>query len=143
MRIVLFCLAIVAGLTTCRKDKIDVNSFWECNQSQNLDSLAITGKLIGSWKWSKQACFWTGQTKSSNKNILATFKNDQTFSISGDTNTRSQGTWRIVKVDFSSWGLDLSSSSEYLYGHILFCGNQVLFNDSYRDGCDNLFVRRN
>ena len=39
----------------------------------------------------------------------------------------------------NSWGLD--TQSEYLFGRILFCDNQVLDNDSYRDGCDNLFTR--
>ena len=143
MRIFLSFLVIVAGLTACKKDKLDIISFWECNQSQHLDSLAIPGKLIGSWKWSKQSCFWAGKTISANKNIQVTFKNDQTFSVSEDAITLTQGTWKIGKADVSSWGLDLSSPSEYLFGRILFCGNQVLFNDSYRDGCDNLFDKLN
>ena len=144
MRNILFCLTVVAGLTACKKEKLDVSSFWECNQSQHLDSLTISGKLVGSWKWSKQSCFETGQVTSADKNIQVTFKYDQTFSVSGDAFTPlTQGIWKIVKVDVSSWELDLSSPSEYLSGRILFCGNQVLFNDSFRDGCDNLFDKNN
>jgi hypothetical protein len=143
MRIILFCLAIIAGLSACKKEQLDLKLFWECNQSQHLDSLAISGKLVGSWKWSKQSCFWTGQTTSADKNLQVTFKNDKSFSISENAGILSQGIWKIVKLDVSSWGLDLSSPSEYLYGRILFCSNQVLFNDSYRDGCDNLFDRIN
>ncbi|HEX6222872.1 MAG TPA: hypothetical protein VFZ52_00580, partial [Chryseolinea sp.] len=128
-------------LTACKKeDKLDVGSYWRCNQSQNLDSTAISAKLIGSWTWSKQACFWTGRTVSANKNIKVTFRSDRTFSVNENATSLTQGTWKVVHEDGNSWGLELSSPSEYLHGRILFCDNQVVLNDSYRDGCDNLFI---
>jgi hypothetical protein len=141
MRLVLFCVTILAAFAACKKDKLDVNLFWNCNQSQHLDTTAISVKLMSSWTWSKQACFGTGNTVAANKNIKVTFRTDHTFSVNENATLLTQGTWKLVQLDSNSCRLDLSSASEYLYGRILFCDDQVLFNDSYRDGCDNLFIK--
>jgi hypothetical protein len=144
MRHILFFLIIVTFLTACKKDKLDIGSFWNCNQSQNLDTTTISSKLFGSWRWGKQVCGnGAGKTKTADKNIKVTFKTDRTFSVNENATLLTQGTWKLVKVDGNSWVLDLSSASEYLYGRILFCDYRVLFNDSYRDGCDNLFDKTN
>ena len=144
MRHTLLCLTIIAGLIACKKEKLDINAFWQCNQSQNLDTTAISSKLLGSWSWSKQVCGdGAGKIKNADKNIKVTFRTDRTFSVDENAISLTQGTWKLVKVDSNSWELDLSSQSEYLYGRILFCNNQVLYNDSYRDGCDNLFNKSN
>lgn len=141
MRILLLCLTIFVGLTSCKKDRLDINSFWQCNLSQKLDTTAISSKLTGSWTWSKQSCSDEGETKSADRNIKVTFNINHTFSVTENSNSLTQGTWKLTQVDGTSWGLDISSPSKYLYGRILFCVNQVLFNASYRDGCDNLFNR--
>ena len=144
MRLTLLCLTIFTGLMSCKKDNIDINSFWECNKSQNLDTTTISSRLFGTWKWSKQICGdGAGKTKTADKNIKVTFRTDRTFSVNENSTLLAQGTWKLVQVDGNSWGLDLSAASKYLYGRILFCDNQVLFNDSYRDGCDNLFDKSN
>jgi hypothetical protein len=145
MRLILFCLTIIVALNSCKKEelKLDINSYWQCNKSQNLDTTAISNKLLGSWVWSKKFCFWEAKTILADKNIKVTFNFDRTFFVNEGSSTLTQGTWKLKKVDVSSWGLDLTSTSEYLYGHILFCDNQVLFNDSYIDGCDYLFNKNN
>lgn len=143
MRLAYFSLIILVAVISCKKDNLDINSFWECNRSQNLDSTTLSVKLIGSWTWAKQSCFWEGKTKTANKNIKVTFNNNHTFNVNEDLNTLTQGTWKLVQVDVNSWGFLLSSPSNYLYGRILFCNKEVLFNDSYRDGCDNLFRKSN
>lgn len=145
MRLSFICsiALLLAGFLSCKKDTIDVNSFWQCNQGQNTDTAVIANKLTGSWYWTKQACASTGATRVADKKIRLTFKVDHTFTITESNSLLTMGTWKIVQVDGSSRGLDLSSPSEYLYGRILFCDNQVLFNDSYRDGCDNLFTKNN
>jgi hypothetical protein len=144
MRFTLFFLTISIVLSACKKDKLDIGSFWDCSKSQSLDTIAISSKLFGSWNWSKQVCGeGAGKTRAADKEIKVTFKTDRTFSVNESATLLAQGTWKLVQVDATSWGLELSSSSAYLNGRILFCDNQVLFNDSYRDGCDNLFNRSN
>ena len=144
MRLAFLCLTIIAGLISCKKEKLDINYYWQCNQSQNLDTTAISLKLFGSWKWSKQVCGdGAGEVKNADKNIKVTFRTDRTFSVEENAISLTQGTWKLIKVDGNSWGLDMSSPSEYLYGRILFCSNEILFNERYIDGCDNLFNKSN
>jgi hypothetical protein len=144
MRFVFFTLIAVAGILGCKKDKLGIESFWQCNQLQTLDTIAISSKLIGSWNWSKQICgTGAGELKTADKNIKVTFKTDHSFSVYESATLLTQGTWKLVQVDGSYWGVDLSSVSTYLYGRIFFCDNQVWFNNSYKDGCDNFFNKGN
>lgn len=143
MRPILIILIICLGLISCKKDTLDINSFWQCHNSQNLDSSSISNKLAGSWTWAKQSCFWSGKTTNAKKNIKITFNLTGTFSVSENSNLITQGNWKLKIVDSNMWGLDLTSPNDYLYGRILFCDNQVLFNNSYIDGCDNLFLKSN
>jgi hypothetical protein len=144
MRLILFCVMVLTGLVACKKDKLDIGSFWYCNKSQNLDTTNISSKLIGIWVWSKQICGdGAGRLKTADENTKVRFGTNHTFSVNENAILLTQGTWKLVQVDGNSWGLELSSASEYLYGRILFCDNQVLFNNSDGDGCDNLFIKSN
>jgi hypothetical protein len=141
MRFALLFFIGIAGLVSCKKDTSPVSKIWECNTVQSLDSIAISNKLVGSWLWTKQSCYWEGTVKSADRNIKATFNNDFTFSVNENSVVLTQGTWRLVQIFGNHWELDVSLPSIYLYGYILFCNDQVLFNHSYIDGCDNLFSR--
>jgi hypothetical protein len=79
MRLAIVLLGIIAGFASCKKDKPDFDSFWQCNQSQNLDSIAFAGKLIGSWIWNAQSC--EASPTSADKKIKVTFRIDHTFQV--------------------------------------------------------------
>lgn len=96
-------------------------------------------KLVGSWILTKQSCFWSGKTDLAGRSVKSTFNSDYTFSVIEDSTTLSQGTWKLSLVEDNAWELDLTDPSEFLYGYILFCDDQVLFYASYRDGCNNFF----
>jgi hypothetical protein len=141
MRFFLLITIVIFGLAACKKGKLDVSSFWDCNKSQNLDSAAISSKLIGEWSLTKQACaIGSGSIIAADRNIEAAFRTDRTFVVSENDTIVTLGNWKLIQGDNNTWELELSSESNYLNGRILFCGDQVLFNDSYRDGCDNLFT---
>ena len=141
MKLILLVLTVCTGIISCKKNTPDFSSFWQCNNSQNLDSTSITDKLLGSWTWTEQSCYWTGKTTKADKDIKVTFNSNTTFTVRENSAIISQSNWKLKIVDSNMWGLDLTTPSLYLYGRLLFCNNQVLFNDSYRDGCDNLFVK--
>lgn len=141
MKFIASLILVGLCLSACKKN-IDVISFSECHQSQNLDSAAIYNKLIGSWKWTKQNCFSIGKTTKADKTVIVSFNGNGSFTVMENAAVTSQGTWRLQKEDVNYWGLTLSQYSNYLWGRILFCNNEVLFNNSYRDGCDNLFNRQ-
>lgn len=143
MRLLFIILMLTSILSSCKKEKINVNDFWECSKSLNLDSTAIANKLTANWTWKKQSCFWTGQTKKADKDVKVNFNTNRTFTVTQNEIIVAQGSWKLKIVDSNMYGLDLSQFSEYLNGRILFCNDEILFNDSYRDGCDNFFGKSN
>jgi hypothetical protein len=143
MKYMFFSIAVCLITLSCKKDSLDIASFWQCASSQNLDSTAISNKIAGSWKWTKQYCFSAGKTMRADKDIKVTFNTNGTFTVLENSTIITQGNWTLKVVDSNLWELDVTAPSTYLYGRILICNNQVLFNDSYRDGCDNLFEKVN
>ncbi|MEK7226030.1 MAG: hypothetical protein AAB221_10135 [Bacteroidota bacterium] len=141
MKFIVSLILVCLCLSACKKD-IDVISFSECHQAQNLDSAVIYNKLVGSWKWTKQNCFSSGKTTKADKTVIVSFNGNGSFTEMENAAVTAQGTWGLQREDINYWGLSLSQYSKYLWGRILFCNNEVLFNSSYRDGCDNLFERQ-
>jgi hypothetical protein len=140
MKQMFLLLSICLIFFSCKKNKD--NTLWECNNPPFLDSATISNKIIGSWVWTKQLCGdGAGSILIANKNIKITFNANTTFTVFQNSSILTQGNWKLKIVDNYVWGLDLTSVSEYLYGRILFCNNQVMFNDSYIDGCDNVFAK--
>ena len=115
---------------------------WECTNPGFSDSATISNKIIGSWVWTKQLCGdGAGKILFADKNVKVNFNSNTSFTVYENLAILTQGNWSLKIVDTYTWGLHLTSRSEYLYGSILFCNNQVMFNDSYIDGCDNVFVK--
>lgn len=144
MRPSLLFVAALVLFQACKKNRenqIDVLAIWECHKAQNLDSSDIAAKLIGTWSWNKQSCYWKG-SGSPGLGVKVTFRVDHSFTVTKNASILTQGTW-IIERDVNQWHLRPSSPSEWLYGYIMFCDNHVLFNDSPTDGCDNLFSRIN
>ena len=142
MKISLFLLALTLFFSCSKKDTIDVPAFWQCNKNQNLDSTAIANKLLGSWVWAKQSCWDDNKVRAADKNVIVNFNINGNFNKVENGTVITQGTWKLKIVDSNMYGLELTQPSQYLHGRILFCDNEVLFNDSYRDGCDNVFNKK-
>ena len=140
-------LLILSAIQSCKKDgessaRIDMKELWDCNAAQNFDSAKLASKLIGAWKWTAQSCYGSGyKTNLADKNVKVTFTSTGTFTVMENSIIVTQGNWKLKIQDVTIYGLDLDHTSEYLHGRILLCDNRVLFNASYIDGCDNLFVR--
>ncbi|HEV8081958.1 MAG TPA: hypothetical protein VGP55_02095 [Chitinophagaceae bacterium] len=108
--------------------------------AQNLDSTAISAKLIGSWTWKKQSIPNTNKFKDADKNIKVTFNMDSTFSVTENSNVVMQGIWKLFNYGIY-YGLRTNQYSQYLAGGVYFCDSQLLFVNSYVDGLDNLFEK--
>jgi hypothetical protein len=141
MKNILILLTATLFLGSCKKEKIDAKHFWDCNAVQNFDSTKLAAKLIGSWQWTNQLCY-LGKTTKADKNVEVSFTASGTFSVTENLVVITQGNWKLKNLDSITIGLLLDYSSEYLLGRILLCDNQVLFNASHADACDNLFVRK-
>ena len=126
---------------SCKKEKIDYEGLWDCHESQNYDSMKLASKLVGSWKWTTQYCYWDGMTIKADKDVKVTFTSAGTFSVIENSVVVAEGNWKPELVVNTSFYLDLDPFTEYLYGSIVLCDNEVLFYSSAVDGCDYLFVR--
>ncbi len=133
-------MTIFLGLISCRKDRMDFQDFVKCSMAQNLDSTAISAKLIGSWTWKKQSIPNTNKFKDADKNIKVTFNMDSTFSVTENSNVVMQGIWKLFNYGIY-YGLRTNQYSQYLAGGVYFCDSQLLFVNSYVDGLDNLFEK--
>jgi hypothetical protein len=145
VRLTLFYITIIIGLTACKKHQIlpgvYLADFIECNAAQNLDSTAISAKLIGTWTWKKQSIPSTNRFRHADKNIKVTFNSDSTFSVMENSTLLLQSTWKLVYYSANDYGLRTNEYSQYVGGEIYFCDNQLFFFASPVDGVDNLFER--
>jgi len=127
---------------SCLKDKedqIDINQFWNCYSSQNYDSSKLASKLIGSWKLTVS----NAALPAAEKDVIVNLTALGTYTVIENSVIITKGNWKLKITDGSYYELDLDEPSSYLHGRILLCDNQILFNASYIDGADNLFVRAN
>jgi len=141
MKSTLLLSAICLLLFSCKKDTSDNQFFWQCDNSQNLDSTATATKIIGSWRWLQQRSSAGGEVTMADKTVIVTFNSDSTFTVRENSSVTTQGNWKLYMFSDNTWALDLTSPSNYLYGAISFCNNKVLFTASVVDGSDNLFER--
>ena len=141
MKPTLIVITICFLLFSCKKNTSDKQLFLQCNNPQYLDSTAISNKIVGSWTLIKQRWGSTGEVVMADKNIKVTFNANSTYTVVEDSSVLAQGNWNLKIVLDNMWGLDLTEPSNYLYGYISFCGNQVLFSYGYLDGNDNLFEK--
>jgi hypothetical protein len=97
--------------------------------------------LLGTWSFSSRFCESSSSINPAYFYVKINFDANGSFTVTAHSGTLTQGNWKLKMVDTNSWGLDLTSPSEFLYGRILFCKNELMFNNSYVDGCDNIFYK--
>ena len=128
---------------SCSKDKldqIDTKQLWDCYKSQNYDSTKLASELLGTWKWTAYYSEIPGTNKA-NKDVFLNLSKTGTFTVTENSVVITQGNWNLRIADINNYELELNKPSTYLYGRIVLCENQVLFNNSYIDGSDNLFIK--
>jgi hypothetical protein len=136
-------IVLPALLISCSKDIqliINQKPLWDCTEQRYNDSAKVAKDLIGTWKWT---AYWNeieGNQKA-NKDVRLTFSPSGTFAVTENSSITTKGNWYLKKEDGSKLGLAMDTACSYLYGRILLCDNEVLFNSSYIDGSDYLFER--
>src|SRR5690349_17763303 len=137
----LLYLVFSIGFLCCKKERINLQAFWDCHNALHLDSAAISSRIQGTWSWQSQHCYWGPSFQLPGKSTKVTFYSNHKYSVQDESHIVTEGDWQLELVDNPLYGLQLSPPVDFLYGRILFCDDQLLLNDSYIDGCDNLFKR--
>lgn len=141
----------------CSRDELSVDAFGKCNGVTVTDSLALSSKLTGTWKWTEElcgccpgcVCIKSSTRKKADKNVIAAFTSDATFSVSEDQKIITTGEWRIIegpngfRVSIEEQKTTDSSyhNMYYLDGYISVCENILIA--SHANGCSYLFVKTN
>lgn len=148
------CLAMFAAVTSCKKEKadqmgatqtagFDIAAIRNCHMEQNQYPSQITSGLEGTWVWTSNTCYWTGDsTFTPDKHVVVTFSDAGIYKVFEDSKIESEGNWKLSQVDKDIWSLNTERPSKYLNGYIWLCENELVFFNSYIDGCDYYFVRR-
>jgi hypothetical protein len=145
-----FTLLLITSLVifSCNKSEDpDSAAFLKCHQSQQLDSAGIANKLVGQWSLSSRFCYKVTVTNLLPILVKANFTANGSFSVSENNSIITQGNWKLKPLTLGTdmWELELTSASDFLKGRVLFCKNQVLFNNTYAnvngEGCDVIFFK--
>jgi hypothetical protein len=143
-----FPLLLITSLVifSCGKSKEPAPAaFLKCHQSQRLDSAAIATKLVGQWSLSSRFCYKTTTVNPLAMLVKVDFTANGSFSVSEKGSVITQGNWKLKSLALGTdmWELELTFPSDFLQGRILFCKNEVLFNNTYinGEGCDAVFFK--
>lgn len=135
-------LLLAAFFFSCKKHTNENNSLTTCGPFENLDSVAIIPKLVGSWKLIKIRAGSNGQIYLPGKSVTVTFAPNSTYQLFEDSVLTLQGKTEL-KYNGIGWGLNITGFRNYLGGSISFCDNLVVFNDNPLDGNANLYEKGN
>lgn len=131
-------------MQSCTYHKMEINwaKYNDCDKNLNADTTAMANKLVGKWLLKAYFCFWTpGGTHYPETRVVAEFTSDRKFTVTENGSVISQGKWCFGLNYYKHWYLANDGQCTYFVGLIEICDNHLVFWDSYRDGCDNLFER--
>ncbi len=117
---------------------------WTCHHTSTWDITKAHNALIGKWEWKYSGCYW--KPEDAGCDSLSAFKieftNENKYIVEENGQMIQNGSWVLTDGDSDLFKLQATPAVSTLYGRILFCDDIVEFNDSYIDGCDNYFRRK-
>ena len=135
-------------LLSCSKEEAPVvqSPIGNCSEQVPLDSVQTSNALIGEWEWIFIDCFWWYPEQANGEKyqgLSVIFRADSTLEVVEKRQVTQTAHWEIVDGYNGFLALEVDPPVEQLHGLIRrYCNDVVLFNDSYVDGCDNFFRRK-
>lgn len=147
-------LAILAIQISCNKETnapvvqqppVTLGDMLACHRMTSWDSLSIHNKLIGKWEWEYIRCHWNPEDGNYKDflGMLIEFKPGNTLEVKVNGKTTQTSIWKVASLNDNNFSINVSPIVLQLPGRIYFCNERVLFSDSYTDGCDNYFKKKN
>lgn len=123
---------------------ITLPNMLECHRMVSWDSLTIHTQLLGKWEWEYIQCYWKPEEGNYQdfQGLLVEFKSDNTLEVKVNGQTTQTSIWQVINLNDGNFSINVNPIVVQLPGRILFCTERVLFSDSYTDGCDNYFKRK-
>ncbi|WP_235294879.1 hypothetical protein [Portibacter lacus] len=143
-----FLLTTIILLMACDRvlitpPPVSQSDMWNCHSETKWDSLSTKENLIGVWEQEFVSCFWFPEkaTYVESGALTVEFKSDNTLVVKENGEPRQTSIWKMVNIEIGLFYLEHDPPVRELNGRILFCDDRVEFNASYRDLCDNYFLR--
>jgi hypothetical protein len=154
--LLILALSVIATQLSCKKSTtidtplrpkppIQLDSMLLCHGQNNCDSTAIHHALIGKWQWVYISCYWNPESANNQdfKTLSVEFNQHDSLEVKLNGQTTQKSSWGLVRTNDGYFKLLANPIVLQLPGKVLFCGDFVLFYDSYVDGCDNYFKKQN
>lgn len=131
-------IIISTGIISCTKNSspYELQEMYECHEEMGLDSIAIVDKILGEWRLDYTNCYFNPEYKDKSElKRSIEFLKDHTLIV------KEKG--EIVKS--SDWYFDgtyLRSEDYTVHGVLYFCDDYLSIVNSYVDGCDDYYQRK-
>lgn len=151
MRMTIYTVVIMSTvsifLCACCKENsppISQGEMWDCHHELTWDTLSMQEALIGEWEWEYIACYWNPDDDNGDdfKGMLIEFKSDKTLLVKENGQITQNAEWKLVDADVGLYKIKTNPSVSQLHGRVLFCDQRLECNNSYIDGCDNYFIKK-
>ena len=122
---------------------ISNSELWGCQNQVEWNSTEIGFVLIGEWEWEFISCYGNPQNANNDDflGMVVKFNSDNTLQVKMNGEEIENSTWEIISRTDDLFQLEVNPFVSQISGRILICDNRIQFNDSYRDACDNYWVR--
>jgi len=149
MKIINSLLVFGFFIISCHHDEFDIHRLEKCSNGVMVDSLDLSTNLTGAWIWTEEhcnccascSCLKNSWTNKADKEVIATFNIDNSFSVSENGSIVITGNWSVQK-DTVGFAILLSNQqyyNHYFTGSVNLCNNQMIA-DSF-SGCKQLFLK--
>lgn len=144
---ILFPLVIIFGCNSEQPDlnpPYDLTKLWEVHHQTAWDSLSTANHLIGKWKWNYSFCCGLGskgELFTDDQNLIVNFYDNGKLEVLEKNISKQVSNWHLRIEDSDLYGIVATPQVIQLLGRMFITENGVLFDDAYRDGANNLFIR--
>lgn len=135
---------VLISLTSCTQDELigyQLDEYYECYEDDNWSVLAIRDALEGEWALDYVDCFNGSINSRESEGITIRFNDDSRVIVRDNGNEIEQASWQVFNVFGDYYELETEPFLDYTFGIILICNNQLVFNGSFIDACDQYYSK--
>lgn len=154
--LLIMAVSILVIQTSCKKAKsidtpklqqppVSLSNMLQCHGETFWDSISVHNALIGQWQWKFIKCYWNPETANGEdyKTLTIEIKENDSLEVKINNQITQSSSWNVTNLNNGYYTITVNPIVPQLQGKVLFCGDSLLFYDSYVDGCDNYFEKQN
>ena len=144
MRLTLsFLFLAISYLSFAQRDttgKIGWSHIEDCIKTNQYTYKELANHLVGSWKLTKQYCYWRGKQDLSQTEVIVSFNASGSYTVTKNSKELESGNWKIQPAK-RAVHVKIDNPGEYLNMTITVCGDKFYFSEVGSDGCECLYLK--